>query len=113
MGTYQTLYAVLNLPDAKGDNWTFSTLREVGDLASFQIQSGETTRLRIGPPFVVKTQVQRAGGKIISISPVLVGCAGEQYQADFRRNSRRAPERTFKIVDEKGNVLVADKFQFG
>jgi hypothetical protein len=113
VGTYQTLYAVLNLPDSNGDNWTFSTLRDVGGLTSFKIQAGETTRLRVGPPFVVKAQVQRVGGGIISISPVVVGCAGEEYQADFRCNSRRAPERTFKIVDEKGTVLVADRFQYG
>jgi hypothetical protein len=113
VGAYQTLYAVVTLQDANGDHWTFSTLREVGELASFQIQPGETTRLRVGPPFVVKADVERIGPRTVSITPILVGCGGEQYRADCERNYRRAPERPFQIVDEKGSVLAADKFQYG
>jgi hypothetical protein len=112
VGTYQTLYAVVILQDSKGDSWIFSTLRDTGRLSLFEIRPKETTRVRLGPPFVVKVDVRRVDSGTISICPIVVGCGGEQYRADFGRTSRRAPERTFKIVDEKGNVLV-DKFQFG
>lgn len=113
VGTYQTLYAVVILQDSKGDSWIFSTLRDTGRLSLFEIRPKETTRVRLGPPFVVKVDVRRVDSGTISICPIVVGCGGEQYRADFGRTSRRAPERTFKIVDEKGNVLVEDKFQFG
>jgi len=113
VGTYQTLYAVVILQDSKGDTWTFSTLRDTGRLGLFEVRPHETTQVRLGPPFVVKIDVRRVDAETISICPIVVGCGGEQYQADFQRNWRRAPERTFKIVDEKGNVLVTDKFQFG
>jgi hypothetical protein len=112
-GTYQTLEALVILQDSNGDSWTFSTLRDLGALSLFRIRPGETTPLRIGPPFVVKADVRQVDSGTVSISPILAGCAGEQYQADFKRNWRRAPERMFKIVDEKGAVLVTDKFQYG
>jgi hypothetical protein len=106
------LYAVVVLQDSKGDGWIFSTLRDTGKLGLFEIRPNETTRIRLGPPFVVKMDVRRVDARTLSICPIVVGCGGEQYRADFHHTSR-APERTFKIVDEKGNVLVADKFQFG
>jgi hypothetical protein len=112
VGAYRTLYAVVVLQDSKGDGWIFSTLRDTGKLGLFEIRPNETTRIRLGPPFVVKMDVHRVDARTLSICPIVVGCGGEQYRADFHHTSR-APERTFKIVDEKGNVLVADKFQFG
>ncbi len=112
-GEYQTTSAALYLRDPNGNEWTFSMAREFGALGSFEIRTDQTTRLRAGPPFVVKADVRAGSPGVVSISPVIIGCAGEQYQADFRCNGRHPPERAFKIVDEKGNVLVADKFQYG
>jgi len=118
VGKYMGIYATLETKDASGDTWTFSSnlssaTSDLGLLDSFVIQPGETTSVKVGPPFVTKTEVQRVDAGLVSIGLVLTGCGGEQYQADFQRNHKRAPERTFKIVDEKGTVLVADKFQYG
>jgi hypothetical protein len=115
-GKYKGTYAAFEKKDASGDVWSFSCELysppdRLGPLDFFVIEPGETTRLRVGPPFVVTAEVQ-AGGEV-SISPVIVGCGGEHYQASFQRNGRRAPEHTVRIVDEKGTVLVADKFQYG
>ncbi len=117
-GEYKAIYAILRKTDASGDVWTFrsnlsSAFTHLGPLEFFTIHAGETTSIKLGPPFVVKADVRKTGSGTVSISPVLTGCGGEAYQVDFRRNNRRAPERAFKIVDEKGNVLVADKFQYG
>jgi hypothetical protein len=116
-GRYKAIYAASEIRDASGDWWSFSSnlssaFTHLGPLDFFVIRPGETTRLRVGPPFVMTADVHRAGAQV-SISPVLSGCGGERYQADFQRNGRRPPDRTFKIVDEEGNVLVADKFQYG
>jgi len=117
-GQYTAVYAGVEKKDASGIVWTFSgglasAAGDLGVLDFFEIKPGETTGIKIGPPFVVKTEVQRAGPGSVSVDLVLTGCAGEQYRADFQRNGCRVTEPTFKIVDEKGTVLVADKFQYG
>ncbi|MCU0913220.1 MAG: hypothetical protein MUC88_01495 [Planctomycetes bacterium] len=117
VGRYQGIYAALEKKDAAGDVWSFasdlsSAVGRLGPLDFFTIEPGRPTRIRVGPPFVVTADVHQAGGQV-SISPVLIGVAGEHYQPNFQRNYRRAPDRTFRIVDEKGTVLVADKFQYG
>lgn len=111
-GTYQAIDPVLSLPDPNRGLWIFRTT-DAGKLSLFTVRPNETTRFRIGPPFTVAADVRNNGDGTVSISPVITGCAGEQYQADFERNGRRAPDRTFTIRDEKGTVLVADKFQYG
>ncbi len=117
-GRYAAVYAGVEKRDAAGNVWIFSgglgsAPGDLGALNSFEIKPGETTSIKVGPPFAVKTEVQRYVGGTISIGLVLTGCAGEQYRPDFQRNHKRAPQHAFKIVDEKGTVLVADKFQYG
>jgi len=118
MGKYMAIYAVLEKKDASGDVWSFtsdvsSAFARLGPLNFFVIEPEQTTRVRVGPPLVVTADVRQVGTGTVEISPIITGCGGEHYQADFRRNWRRPSERLFKIVDEKGTVLVADKFQYG
>jgi hypothetical protein len=113
VGRYQTVSATLHLYDPNGDDWIFPMRPDSSVLQSFEIQPGCVTRLRVGPPFVLKTSVEKGFANTLIISPILVGCAGEEYLFNFGRNGPRPPERVFKIVDEKGTVLVADKFQYG
>jgi len=117
-GKYKGIYAAFEKKDASGDVWSFSSNLSsaftcLGPLEFFTIQPGETTSVKIGPPFAVKTDVQRAGPENVSIGGVLAGCAGEEYQMGCRRNDRALPSPAFKIVDEKGTVLVAGKFEYG
>jgi len=115
VGKYQTLYAVLTLRDSERNEWTFSAdiNGDRGALTLFEVQPGQTTRIQVGPPFFVTADVRQIGSDRVSISPVIRGCAGEEYQANFMRNGRRAPAPGFRIVDEDGNVLVDNTFQFG
>jgi len=117
-GQYAAVHATLEKKDAARNVWTFSgglsaAPGDLGSLDSFVIKPGETTSIKIGPPLVVKAEVQRVAAGLVSIRPVITGCAGEQYQTDFQRNHKRAPQPKLKIVDEKGTVLVTDKFQYG
>lgn len=117
-GKYKAVYAVLAKTDASGDMWTFmsnssSAFTHLGPLEFFTIEPGETTTIRIGPPFVLKTDVQKGSSGRVSISPVIVGCAGEEYAAAYRRSRRQPSPITFKIVDEKGTVLETGKFEYG
>jgi hypothetical protein len=116
-GQYKGIYIASERKDASGDVWSFSSdfssaFSHLGSLEFFVIRPGETTSVRIGPPFVVTAEVHQVG-RDVAISPVITGCGGEQYQANFQRNGRPAPRRAFKIVDEEGTILVADKFQYG
>lgn len=117
-GKYKAMHATLETRDTSGDVWSFSSnlssaFTRLGVLEFFEIRPGEATTIRIGPPFVVKAEVQKMSAGMVAIDAVLVGCAGEQYQPGVQRNSRRALEPSFKILDEEGAVLVADKFQYG
>lgn len=113
VGRYQTVSATLHLYDPNGDDWVFPMQPDFGILRSFEIQAGCVTRLRAGPPFLLTTTVEKGDSNAVLISPALAGCTGEEYRFQFGRNGRRSSERGFRIVDEKGTVLVADKFQYG
>lgn len=115
-GKYTALHAVLTARDASGDIWAFSSLATafaadcMGPLDGFTIQPGETTSIRIGPPFVVKAEMRtRTHERVVDISPVIVGCVGEKYSPAFDRNGKRTSPLNLKIVDEKGTVLVSEK----
>lgn len=117
-GKYKAIYAVMRKADASGDMWVFSSsldsaFTHLGPFEFFTIQQGETTSIKIGPPFVVKADVRMLSSGSVSISPAVIGCAGEVYSAAYRQNQGRPSPIPFKIVDEKGTVLVADKFQYG
>jgi hypothetical protein len=112
------IYATLEEKDAAGAPWTFtssvsSASPQLGALAFFEIKAGETTSIKMGPPFTIRTHVQPAGPGTITVGAMLVGCGGEEYQMGCRHNNRIVPSPAFKIVDEKGTVLVASKFEYG
>jgi len=117
-GRYKAVYAVLTKNDASGRTSTLefntsSAFTRLGPLECFEIQPGQTTSIRIGPPLVVKTDVQTRGSGSVSISPVLIGCGGEEYRAASSRGMQRPSPLAFKIVNEEGTVLVQDKFKYG
>jgi hypothetical protein len=118
-GMYKAVYAKLVKSDTSGKDWTLSStlasaFTNLGALEFFTIKPGETTTIKIGPPFVAKADVQQTGPRKVSIGAILFGCSGEEYPAAFIESQRqRSSPPTFKIVDEKGTVLVSDKFQYG
>jgi hypothetical protein len=119
-GRYKAIYATLRKTDPAGDVWTFNGDTRVdsaqgyvrlGPLDSFEIRPGESTTLRLGPPFAIKTRVEKTGSGPVRIEAILTDSGGAEYRMDFRRNGEPPAERPFKIVDEKGTVLVEDAFK--
>jgi hypothetical protein len=112
-GRYAAIHGVLTAKDASGDIWTFLASTPVfaadrmGSLDYFTIEPGKTTSVRIGPPFVVKTTRKKTGRSSdrMYISPVVVGCAGEEYSAVLRRNGGQLLAPAVTILDEKGTAL--------
>jgi hypothetical protein len=117
-GKYMAIDAALEQRDASGYLRTLpcsssSAMVHLGPLNFFVIKPGETTSVRIGSPFTVKADVQQAGQGEVTINALLVGCAGEEYQVGWRQGGAALPSPAFKIVDEKGTVLAAGKFEYG
>jgi hypothetical protein len=117
-GKYKAIHAAFTTVDASGNVWTCSSdtssaFTSLGSLEFFTIEQGETTSIRMGPPFVLTANVQQTGSRLVSISPVLVGSAGEEYSTALQQGRQRPSPPAFKIVDEKGTVLVTDKFEYG
>ncbi len=103
----------ISLAIQKGENeWIVSGYGPWGELAKINVKKNQTTVLKPGPPFLVKTSVRRRGQNL-SIGLLVIGQAGEHYIARVRTRRGSLPPPGLKIVDESGKVLVSDKFQFG
>lgn len=116
-GEYRAIHAILTRADASGEVWEFpsnpfSALTRLGPLEHFTIEPGKTTSIKIGPPFVIKADVQITDSERVSITPILVGCAGEEYTSACRQGQQRPSPVALKIVDEEGTVLFAEKLTY-
>ena len=98
-----------------GHVWQIESLGPWGDLSKIKVRNNEATALRLGPPFLIKPEVNK-NGSIISIDYAIIGQAGEQYQKFknfITKDNRGVTETKIKIVDETGNVLESGKFKYG
>jgi hypothetical protein len=116
-GEYSAEFLGLTQPDNAGEEWTLMSW-ECGKLRHFEIRPGQTQSFKIGPPLSAMTMATvKDGSAVISLS--LVGQAGEQYAPGAEIRAYPGPPKKdrippkFRIVDEAGNVLVTDSFEFG
>ncbi|MGE5294291.1 MAG: hypothetical protein ACM3VT_05630 [Solirubrobacterales bacterium] len=117
-GKYKAIHATLTKTDTSGHVWTVSSntssrFTRLGPLEYFTIEPGITTSIRIGPPFVLKTDVVQTAAAQVSIGMVLIGCAGEEYWGIQQQEQRRPSPPALRIVDEKGTVLETGTFEYG
>ncbi len=94
------------------DTWGLETRGPWGDLSTIRVKSNETTVLKLGPPFQIKTKTLYTGTKV-SIDFNIIGKAGEHYRNVITQNNKRAPAPGVKIIDEDGSVLATGKFAYG
>ena len=92
--------------DANGVAWAL-------DQAGGAIPSTEPNGPKAGPPIVVKTDVQKVGDREMSIGLVLEGQAGEQYRPVVKKNGSPLSAPRLRIVNEAGQVMAQDSFQYG
>ncbi len=113
-GKYQALFIELSQVDPVTNAWNFTCYRDTGSLKNFEITKDQTTSIKIGPPFQVKTTARRNKDTVV-IGCTLVGQAGEKYRPDSRikRNGRRVSPPIVRIIDEQGGELEAGRLKYG
>ncbi|MDT8300048.1 MAG: hypothetical protein RQ760_01100 [Sedimentisphaerales bacterium] len=95
-----------------GDKWQLESRGPWGDLSTIRVKNNDTTTLKLGPPFQIKTKTLFTGSKV-SIDFNIIGKAGEYYSNVITQNNKRASAPGVKIIDEAGNVLASGKFEYG
>jgi hypothetical protein len=94
------------------DMWRINSSGQWGKLANIKVKNKETTRLELGPPFLIKTTVSKSDSLVL-INLLIIGRAGEHYSAAIMRNGKTIARPELKIVDEAGKLLASDKFRYG
>jgi hypothetical protein len=95
-----------------GHTWKIESWGPWGDLSKIKVRNNEATAIRLGPPFLIKPQVNK-NGSILSIGYAIIGQAGEQYQNFVTKNNQAVIGAKIKIIDEAGNVLEKGNFKYG
>jgi len=95
-----------------GHKWRIESRGPWADISKINVRKNEATALRLGPPFLIKSEVSK-NGAIISINYAIIGQAGEQYQNFITKDNRAVTGAKIKIVDEEGNVLKSAIFTYG
>lgn len=112
-GRYAVVSLELTETDSAGNRWTFKTGKAgTGKLGDFEIRPGESTSFRIGPPFRIRTSMERSGENAL-VGFYLEGQAGELYIPGATRNGKTVPEPEFKIINSSEQVVGSGRFKYG
>jgi len=111
-GKYAVVTMDLTETDSAGDRWAFKMTRAgTGKLGDFEIKQGQTTSIRIGPPFQTRSFMDNRQGQVL-VGFDLKGQAGERYVPGATRNDKEVPDPQFKIIDSYGKVANSGQFEF-
>ncbi len=112
-GKYRIISLELTEKDSAGNLWAFKTDKAgQGELSQFEVLPGEATSVQIGPPFRVKTSMDRSGPNVL-IGFDLEGQAGELYAPGAKVNGKIVSEPEFKIINSAGSVVGSGRFKYG
>jgi hypothetical protein len=95
-----------------GHTWRIESRGPWADLSKLKVGNKESVKIRLGPPFLIKSQVHKQGS-VVSIGYIIIGRAGEQYQNLITKDNRAVTGAKIKIIDEAGKVLESGKFKYG
>jgi hypothetical protein len=112
-GRYGAVVLELAKKDSSGDKVVFTIDKGgAGELGDFEVRPGQVTSFQLGPPFQIKTSMERSGENVF-VSFSLQGRAGELYKPGATINDREVPEPAFRIIDESGKVVHSGRFEYG
>jgi len=92
--------------DSNGVNWLLEMT------SGPRLAAADANEPKAGPPIVVKTDVHRVAQNEVSIGLVLEGQAGERFRP-AQKNGAGVTAPKLRIVNETGQVIADDSFQFG
>ncbi|OHB62840.1 MAG: hypothetical protein A2Y77_16780 [Planctomycetes bacterium RBG_13_62_9] len=97
-----------------GNRWTFEMFRaEAGQLKDFEIKPGQTTAFKIGPPFQIRTSMERlAQNPFVTVGFELQGQGGELYSGAPKKDGTEPPEPSLKILNGAGQVVQSGQFAY-
>ena len=95
-----------------GHTWRIESRGPWADLSKLKVGNNETVKIRLGPPFLIKSRVHKQGS-VVSIGYTIIGRAGEQYQNLITKDGRAVTGATINIIGEAGKVLESGKFKYG
>ena len=98
--------------DRGGQTWQLESWGPWADLSTVKVRNNQATVIRLGPPFLIKPDVNR-NGSILSIGYTIIGQAGEQYHDFIRKNDGIVTGAKISIFDETGNILESGNFKYG
>ena len=111
-GTYRPKNIFIRAEKDKDKWWTvYSYSGPWGNLSKINIKK-DTTILTLGPPFTIKTDLQKNGRNVL-IGLSLVGCSGEHWNPQVLSNKGQVMAPKLSIIDEAGKILSLGSFQFG
>ena len=112
-GRYGAVVLELAKKDSSGDKVVFAIDKGgAGELADFKVRPGQVTSFQLGPPFQIKTSMERSGEKVF-VSFSMQGRSGELYKPGATINGKEVPEPAFRIIDESGKVVHSGRFEYG
>lgn len=112
-GTYSPKNIFIKATKDKDKWWTvYSYSGPWGNLSKINIEKDKTTFLIFGPPFTIKTNMQK-NGRNVSIGLSLVGRSGEYWNPQVLSNKGQVMAPKLSITDEAGKILSLGSFQFG
>jgi len=95
-----------------GDKWQLESRGPWGDLSAIRVKNNDTTVIKLGPPFQIKTKTRFTGTKV-SMDFNIIGKADEHYYNVIMKNNKRVSAPKVKIIDKAGTVLATGRFEYG
>ncbi len=92
--------------------WMMKGRGRRGEGETIVVKVAQTTEVEIGPPLMVKTDVQQLG-KTVNIGLEIVGSAGEAYSPYISKDNKVIPAPKVTIMDESQHIVSSGKFEYG
>jgi hypothetical protein len=109
-GFYQPFRLALEKRN-RGGRWTL-TAEDTGTLKGFDVEAGQTTSVKFGPPLTFKADARRSG-QTVSLGITAFGQAGERYPVSANLNGKRQDAPAVQVTAEDGTRLASGRFKYG
>jgi len=111
VGQYLVAYVGVNKSDGAA-TWTVEGYAGSKPF-TFDVAEGETTKVKLGPPFKVKIDVAKYQDAVSVGLSGLEGQAGELYSVAAKKNNITVAPPKVKVIGASGETLASSGFEYG